>query len=288
MLAVVDDTSLGIHRYEFRGVWNKTEAIVVVHLRPVCIGRMLTARGVMGVISATPAADKGGHYTAPEPLVEYQWQVKLYDPLEHTTTRMHLFQAVDREDHTVSFVTLEAELAMPDALELRVDGSPWRHELFLPDCAMSATAADHPLQRLPGSLFNDKHWVAVVLPRMPELPMQQYSSLLSSHNDYHRQLGFAGTIVLCGPASGRGPLAATGSGGRIRGGPAADLALGELHCTVTALSLHCHCTVTALSLHCHCTVTALSLHCHCTVTALSPRQSSPALPQWLMALSWQQ
>jgi len=42
----------------------------------------------------------------------------------------------------------------------------------------------------------------------------------------------------------------------------------QLHCTATALQLHCKCTATALLLHCNCTATALQLHCYCTATAL--------------------
>jgi hypothetical protein len=194
---VVDDASLGIRRFEFRGKWQKTSAMVVVHLRTVCIGQVLTVRGVMGVITLTPAVDKQLQYTVPKHLVDHPWEVQLHDPSNKSVTIMQLYRVVDSNDHTLSFSTVTAQLKMPATLELRVKGSPWLHELLLPDCVSSADAPHHPLQQLPGSLLNDKHWVAISMPSELGMHTSQYSTLLMSNLEYHRQMGFAGVIVLC-------------------------------------------------------------------------------------------
>eukprot|EP00775_Hariotina_reticulata_P010490 gene10490-10649_t len=68
-------SSSRIRRFEFRGIWKNTPAMVVIHLRTVCIGQVLTVRGVMGIISLTPAVDKENQYTVPKPLVDFSWQV---------------------------------------------------------------------------------------------------------------------------------------------------------------------------------------------------------------------
>jgi hypothetical protein len=108
-----------------------------------------------------------------------------------------VYKTVDRGERTLTYSQLEAQLQVPNQLDLFVEGSPWRHELYLPDCVLAEDSQDHPLKQLPGGLFNDKHWLVVMLPRVLPVPTEQYSKLLLSHMRYHQQLGFAGTLLLC-------------------------------------------------------------------------------------------
>lgn len=194
---LVDDASLGITRYDFRGVWNSVPGILTVYLRPVCIGRTLFVRGVLGVITVKLEADSSDGYTAPASLVDYNWALRLVDRSTNTTTKVRVYKAVDRGERTLTFSQLEAQLQVPNQLDLFVEGSPWRHELYLPDCVLSEDSDNHPLKQLPGGLFNDKHWVVVMLPRELPVPTEQYSQLILSHMRYHQQLGFSGTLLLC-------------------------------------------------------------------------------------------
>lgn len=194
---LVDDGSLGITRYDFRGIWNGVPGILTVYLRPVCIGRTLFVRGVLGVITVKLESDSTDRYTAPAGLVDYKWSLRLVDRSTNTSTPVTVYKTVDRGEKTLTFSQLEAHFQLPSQLDLFVEGSPWRHELYLPDCALSAEDDAHPLKQLPGGLFNDKHWLIVMLPRVLPVPAQQYSQLLLSHMRYHQQLGFAGTLLLC-------------------------------------------------------------------------------------------
>lgn len=194
---LVDDGSLGITRYDFRGVWNNVPGILTVYLRPVCIGHTLFVRGVLGVITTKLETDSSDRYTAPASLIDYHWSLKLVDRSTNASTQVRVYKTVDRGERTLTFSQLEAQLQVPNQLDLFVDGSPWRHELYLPDCTVSADAEDHPLTQLPGGLFNDKHWIVVMLPRVLPVPAEQYSQLLLNHMQYHKQLGFAGTLLLC-------------------------------------------------------------------------------------------
>jgi hypothetical protein len=194
---LVDDGSLGITRYDFRGVWNKVPGILTVYLRPVCIGRTLFVRGVMGVITVKLEADSTKGYTAPAELVDYNWDLRLVDRSTNISTAVRVYKTVDRGERTLTYSQLEAQLQVPNQLDLFVEGSPWRHELYLPDCVLSEDSEHHPLKQLPGSLFNDKHWLVVMLPRVLPTTVQQYSQALLSHMRYHQQLDFAGTLLLC-------------------------------------------------------------------------------------------
>lgn len=194
---LVDDGSLGVTRYDFRGVWSGVPGILSVYLRPVCIGRTLFVRGVLGVITVGLQADSSDRYTAPASLVDHNWSLRLVDRSSNSSTAVRVYKTVDRGERTLTFSQLEAQLAVPNQLDLFVDGSPWRHELYLPDCVLSEDVEEHPLQQLPGGLFNDRHWLVVLLPRVLPVAMQQYAELLLAHMRYHQQLGFAGTLLLC-------------------------------------------------------------------------------------------
>lgn len=194
---VVDDSSLGITRYDFRGVWNDVPGILTVYLRPVCIGRTLFVRGVMGVITVKLESDSTDGYTAPASLVDYNWSLRLIDRSTNSSTNVRVYKTVDRGERTLTYSQVEAQLQVPNQLDLFVEGSPWRHELYLPDCVLAEDSQDHPLKQLPGGLFNDKHWLVVMLPRVLPVLTEQYSKLLLSHMRYHQQLGFAGTLLLC-------------------------------------------------------------------------------------------
>mgnify|MGYP001807133378 FL=1 len=194
---VVDDASFGITRYDFRGVWNSVPGILTVYLRPVCIGRTLFVRGVMGVMTVKMEADSTDRYTAPAALVDHNWGLKLVDRSTNFTTKVKVYKTVDKGERTLTYSQLEAQLQIPNQLDLFVEGSPWRHELYLPECVLSEDYEDHPLKQMPGALFNDKHWLVVMLPRTLPIPAAQYSQLVLSHMRYHQKLGFAGTLLLC-------------------------------------------------------------------------------------------
>jgi hypothetical protein len=193
---LLDDASLGITRYDFRGVWEGVPGIMTVYLRPVCIGRTLYVRGVMGVTTVRLQADASDRYTAPAVLLDHAWALRLVDRSTNSSARVRVYKTVDRAERTLSYSQLEAALPAPKQLELFVAGSPWRHELYLPECALTSDAQDHPLTAGPGALLNDKHWLAVMLPRVLPVPMEQYASLVLSHLQYHRALGYAGTLLL--------------------------------------------------------------------------------------------
>ena len=194
---LVEDSSFGITRYDFRGVWGNVPGILTVYLRPICIGRTLFVRGVMGVITVKMEADSSDGYTAPAALVDYNWSLRLVDRSTNSSTKVRVYKTVDRGERTLTYSQLEAQLQVPNQLDLFVEGSPWRHELYLPDCVLSEDSEEHPLKQMPGGLFNDKHWLVVMLPRTLPVPMAQYSQLLLSHMRYHQGLGFAGTLLLC-------------------------------------------------------------------------------------------
>lgn len=194
---LIDDGSLGLTRYDFRGVWSDVPGILSVYLRPVCIGRTLFVRGVLGVITVGLQADSSDRYTAPASLVDHNWSLRLVDRSSNSSTAVRVYKTVDRGERTLTFSQLEAQLEVPNQLDLFVDGSPWRHELYLPDCVLSEDVEEHPLKQLPGGLFNDRYWLVVLLPRVLPVATQQYAELLLAHMRYHQQLGFAGTLLLC-------------------------------------------------------------------------------------------